>query len=216
VSVSVIVLVSAPELDPQRRLQRAGMPGILAHAVEHIRGMEPHVELLPRRRDQRPLDGVEGGVRPAASHRLVDGVGHHLAGHARRRPFAIAVGPGGDALGRDFLLVTVERDAVDRVGGRAAPDRLVGGETHLGDAGRVGLVEDSLGNDVQEGARVLRLVRLDDVEPIVGKALAQSIFYGRAVRVVERRVFRQFFLHVLEHVLAWGRVRRAGQRADQE
>jgi len=71
----------------------------------------------------------------------------------------------GDRLRRDLLLEAVERDAVHRLGRRAAPDGLVGSEGDVGDARGLGVVEHSLGDDVQERVHVLRLLGFTTLTP---------------------------------------------------
>jgi hypothetical protein len=142
----------------------------------------------------------------------VDGVGHHLSRHAALHSLAIAVRPGGDALGGDLLLVAIERDAVDRIRRSAPPDRLVRREAHLRDALRSRLVEQPLGDDVQERARVLGLVGLHHVEPVVLEPLLERRLDGIALRWI---LARELLVHVFENVLPRG-LRRGGRAKNQE
>ena len=186
---------------PEPRFDRSGVRGILPHSVEQPGAVEADVPSRFHGVDQRPLDGAEGRVGPVPGHRFVDRVRHHLAGNARFRAIAIPARPRGDGIGGDLLLVPVERDAVDRLRRRATPHRPVRGESHLGDPPGVGAVEHSFGDHVQESARVLRLVRIDDVEGVVGELLLERCLDGLPRGRVQGPVLEQPRVHVLEDVL---------------
>jgi len=61
---------------------------------------------------------------------------------------------------------------------------------------------------VQQGARVLRLVRIDDVEGVVGEPVPEGRLDGLPGRRVQGAILEQPRVHVLQDVLAGRRMQR--------
>src|SRR5256885_7192935 len=68
-------------------------------------------------------------------------------------------------------LVAVERDSIDGIRGRPAPDRLVRGEAHLSDSLGRRLVEQPLRDDVHERARDRKSTRLNSSHLVISYAV---------------------------------------------
>ena len=146
----------------------------------------------------------------------MDRVGHHLPRYPGIGPIAISIRPDGDRVGGDLLLVPVERDAVDGIGGSAAPDGAICGEPDVRDASRIGAVQHSLGDHVQQRARVIRLVRIHHVEAVVRESLLERRLDRLAPRTLERSVLKQLPVYVLEHVLPRRRLRGGREQQSYE
>jgi hypothetical protein len=69
---------------------------------------------------------------------------------------------------------------------------------------------------VQQSARVLRLLRIDHVETVVGEALAERRLDRLPGPGVERSVLEQLGMDVLEDVLAGRSVRRRREQQGYE